>query len=101
MKRLIDMELLLKDIENSRTDNPHTDGKIKLNHDYEHQHFMFLTVKQPIAFDIDKVIEQLLAKIQPNVDCETGEPCWNWVIDMNNELIGECIDIIRKGGLEE
>ncbi len=49
------------------------------------------------AYDVDQVIEKLADKILPNEDIDTGEPCYNWVVDMQNELIGECIDIVRGG----
>ena len=49
----------------------------------------------PTAYDVDKVIEQLADKIDPNIDMDTGEHCNNWVVDMQNEIIGECIDIVR------
>lgn len=47
------------------------------------------------SYDVDKVIEQLADKIDPNIDMDTGEHCNNWVVDMQNEIIGECIDIVR------
>lgn len=53
------------------------------------------------AYEIDKVVEQLENKIDPNVDIDTGEPCNNWVVDMQNKLIGECIDIVKAGGKHE
>lgn len=54
----------------------------------------------PIAFDVDKVIEKLADKIEPNEDFETGEPCNNWVVDMQNELISDCINIV-KGAVKD
>ena len=55
--------------------------------------------------DADKVVRRLKEKIDPNVDRDTGEPCDNWVVDMQNELIGECIEIVlselEKGGREK
>lgn len=99
MGRLIDSDLLLYDIEKSMNDNPHAENKVAINHRNEHLHFMNLLSKQPSAFDFDEVIKQLCDKIQENVDGETGEPCWNWVVDMQNKLICECIDIV-KGGLK-
>ena len=52
----------------------------------------------PTAYDVDKVIEQLADMIQPNVDVETGERCENWVVDMQNDIIEDCIKIVMKGG---
>lgn len=37
--------------------------------------------RQPTAYDVDKVVEQLEKGIDPNVDCDTGEPCNNWAVD--------------------
>ena len=55
---------------------------------------------QPTAYDVDKVVEQLEAKIQPNEDFLTGEPCDNWVVDMQNDLIIECISVV-KGAVKD
>lgn len=44
---MIDEELLLEEIEKSMNDNPHTDGKIAMNHTTEHQHFMVMVNRQP------------------------------------------------------
>ena len=52
----------------------------------------------PTAYDVDKVIEQLTDMIESNVCCETGEPCDNWVVDMQNDIIEDCIKIVMKGG---
>lgn len=51
----------------------------------------------PTAYDFDKVIERLADKIDPNEDVDTGERLENWVVDMQNHLIGECIDVVRSG----
>ena len=53
----------------------------------------------PTAFDLDKVIAELEKMIDPNVDSETGIPCDNWVVDMQNEIIKKCIEIVQKGGI--
>jgi len=55
----------------------------------------------PTAYDLDKAVDKLIERINPNVDYETGEPCNNWVVDMQNELIGDCIDIVRGGVVNE
>lgn len=52
----------------------------------------------PAAFDLDKVIAEMEEMIDPNVDSETGMPCDNWVVDMQNEIIAKCIEIVKKGG---
>ncbi|MGN6715414.1 hypothetical protein [Anaerocolumna jejuensis] len=53
------------------------------------------------VYDMDKVIEQLESKIDPNEDIDTGEPCYNWVVDMQNDLISECIKIVLGGSYAE
>jgi len=55
----------------------------------------------PTAYDVNKVIEQLADKIDPNEDIETGENCNNWVVDMQNDLIDDCIKIVKGGGISE
>ena len=62
-------------------------------------HFIELIEKQPTAFDVDKVIAELEEMIDPNVDFQTGVPCNNWVVDMQNEIIKKCIEIVQKGGV--
>lgn len=53
----------------------------------------------PTAFDLEKVIAELEEMIDPNVDFATGIPCDNWVVDMQNEIIAKCIEIVQKGGV--
>ena len=53
----------------------------------------------PTAFDLDKVIAEMEEMIDPNVDFATGIPCDNWVVDMQNEIIAKCIEIVKKGGV--
>lgn len=93
--KLVDVDIVLKFIEDIKCDNniPKNYGTIL--------DIMRFIRNQPTTYDVDKVIEQLVDKIDPNVDTETGEPCWNWVVDMQNEIIGECIDIVRGGGIDE
>lgn len=55
----------------------------------------------PTAYDLDKVIERLADKIDPNEDMDTGEHLENWVVDMQNEIIGACLDIVRSGVVKE
>ena len=50
----------------------------------------------PTALDVDKVIAELEEMIDPNVDFETGMPCNNWVVDMQNEIIKKCIEVVQK-----
>ncbi len=55
--------------------------------------------EQRTAYDLKRVLDMLCEKIDPNVDMDTGKPCDNWVVDMTNETIGECIEIVRSGGV--
>ena len=57
--RLIDRDLLLSEIEKSRGKNPHKDYKIRANHTIEHDHIAHLVLEQPVAYDVDKVVEGL------------------------------------------
>lgn len=36
----------------------------------------------PIAYDFNKIVSGLNEMIEDNVDCDTGERCENWVVDM-------------------
>jgi hypothetical protein len=55
----------------------------------------------PTAYDVGKVVEKLAEKIEDNIDIDTGERCDNWFVDVQNELIEECIDIVKAGGKDE
>ena len=52
----------------------------------------------PTVYDVDKVVGQLIEEITPDTDPDTGEN--NWVVDMQNEIIGRHIDIIRNGRIK-
>lgn len=56
---------------------------------------------QPTAYDIDKVVNELEKRIEPNVDCETGEPCNNPCVDCENDTISKCIVTVIAGGIEK
>ena len=60
-----------------------------------------ITKGLPTAYDVEKVITKLADKIDPNKDIDTGESCNNWVVDMQNELIDECIKVVKGGGIDE
>lgn len=55
----------------------------------------------PTAYDVNKVVEQLQQDIDPNVDCDTGEPCNNWAVEMQNDLTEKHIEIVKGGGVDE
>ena len=59
MGRLIDVDDLLKAVEESNKNNPHKNPMVRLNHAKEHEHFMHLINNQPTAYDVDKVIARL------------------------------------------
>lgn len=59
MGRLIDEDKLMKDIEESMITNNHEDGRLRVNHNSEHQHFMYIVAKQPTAYDVNMVVNQL------------------------------------------
>lgn len=70
--RLIDANLLLKDIERSREKNPHGDSKIRANHTIEHDHIAHLVLEQPVAYDVDKVVERLEQMALDTSDTQIG-----------------------------
>ena len=56
-----------------------------------------LITVMPAAYSVDNVVEALRKDIEDNVDCDTGEPCNNWVVDMVNEITERHIQIVRMG----
>lgn len=87
---LIDRDLLLSEIEKSRGKNPHKDSKIRANHTIEHDHIAHLVLEQPVAYDVDKVVEQLeKAKYEDEL-----YPC-NLAVE-----IEEAKSIVKSGGIE-
>lgn len=56
-----------------------------------------LITVMPEAYSIENVIEALRKDIEDNVDCDTGEPCNNWVVDMVNEITERHIEIVKRG----
>lgn len=88
--RLIDRDLLLSEIEKSRGKNPHKDSKIRANHTIEHDHIAHLVLEQPVAYDVDKVVERLeKAKYEDDL-----YPC-NLAVE-----IEEAKSIVKSGGIE-
>jgi hypothetical protein len=59
MSDLISRKALIKENELSMHDNQHKESKISLNHLNEHQHFLNMISKQPTAYDVDKVVEEI------------------------------------------
>lgn len=54
-------------------------------------------IAMPAAYSVENVIEVLSKDIEPNVDGDTGEHCYNWVVDMVNELTERHINIVKMG----
>lgn len=54
-------------------------------------------IAMPAAYSVENVIETLSKDIEPNVDGDTGEHCYNWVVDMVNELTERHINIVKMG----
>ena len=90
--RLIDRDLLLSEIEKSREKNPHKDSKIRANHTIEHDHIAHLVLEQPIAYDVDKVVERLKEKILNTSDTQIGISA--------RMAFGKSIEIVKSGGIE-
>jgi len=93
--RLIDADILINKVEKSLIDNPHTEGKVSANHNYEHQHFMRIITKQPTVYDVDKVVESL-------EECKCSEEDANREEDiyMRNAHIQMCINVV-KGAIKD
>lgn len=53
--------------------------------------------KVPTAYDLDKVVNGLNEMIEDNVDMDTGERCENWVVDMCNDLVLKCGEVVKSG----
>ncbi len=77
---------------------PRLDSSRKGSLEYQKLYSVFVSVQEvPVAYDVDKVIAEMAEGIEDNMDCETGEHCNNWVIDMQNDLISHCMRIVKAG----
>lgn len=90
---LISRKALMQEIEKSMNNNPHTEPKVKVNHEQEHKHFMCLLSKQPTAYDVEKVVEELQSLSNAEADYYYANS--NDVIDRET-----AIDIVKRGGVE-
>lgn len=52
--------------------------------------------QSPTAYDVNNVIVKMSQKVESDIDVETGEPLNNWVVEMNNDLIADCIQIVTS-----
>lgn len=84
---LISRKALMQEIEKSMNNNPHTEPKVKVNHEQEHKHFMCLLSKQPTAYDVEKVVEELDEYITK-------------IVGRNSALYQTIMRIVREGGVE-
>lgn len=106
--RLIDADELIKEIENSRNNNPHKDCRVKRNHDIEHLHFMKMVYDQPTAFDKEKVIEHITNLANAEVDMSDDEEelvdVEDWFDEGRSqgrfEAYRNSVEIVEKGGIE-
>lgn len=89
--RLIDADELIKEIEQSKNDNPHKNIHVKRSHDIEHDHFIKMVTQQNTAFDKEKVIEELQ---------DAGQSCHEDNDTYGVEAIEYAIEIVEKGGIE-
>lgn len=92
--RLIDADLLLERIAESRKKNPHGDSKIRANHTIEHDHIAHLVLEQPTAYDVDKVVERLEETLL-NLTFHKDNNSKTW-----NKAIHNAIEIVKSGGIE-
>lgn len=106
--RLIDADELITEIENSRNNNPHKDCHVKRNHDIEHGHFIKMVNDQPISFDKEKVVEELVELRQREYNDSDEESETMDVEEIYDEgrsqgrfeAYHRAIEIVEKGGIE-
>ena len=83
--RLIDEEVLMKDIQNTITEKSSTID------------WMNMIYRQPVAYDVDQVVEQLeeirLNKTCNKEKCDAKELCRICVVD-------DAIEIVKGGGVD-
>ena len=100
MSRLIDVDKLIKRFEVLRDE--HETHSISYNALYE------ILVKEPTAFDMEKVVEQLEEKTDflkdctkyGNKDAEQQEKSYSTMMMYEiADLVEDLIDIVKKGGL--
>ena len=54
-KRLIDANALAGEVDNSKYNNPHTNGRVKINHYNEHDHFLRMILDAPTVDAVEVV----------------------------------------------
>ncbi len=91
--RLIDADKLLEHLETL-----YKDSVKDMPEEFCALYCMFSTIisQSPVAFDINNVIIKLSSKIEENIDIDSGMLLDNWVVDMNNDLIADCIQIVAS-----
>lgn len=97
--RLIDADELIKEIEQSRNDNPHKDCCVKINHDMEHDHFIKMVMQQKTAFDKNNVINEIKeykedAEEWAKKSTENPDEFYTYADAYKN-----CLEIVEKGGI--
>lgn len=102
--RLIDADELIREIEQSRNNNPHKDCHIKRNHDLEHDHFIKMVSEQTTAFDKGKVIKELREELNLS-DAEKERCARENPLQFDSAKgyangIANSIEIVEKGGIE-
>lgn len=98
--RLIDADSLIEEIGIALKDNPHSDARIRRNHDTEHMHFMRLVSAQPTAFDKEKVMKEIKeyqedAKDWARKPIEKAEE-----FQIYADAYNRCLRIVEEGGIE-
>lgn len=98
--RLIDRDLLLSEIEKSREKNPHKDSKIRANHTIEHDHIAHLVLEQPVAYDVDKVVERLEELMKAECEEDFDEEYENGISVGKYRAYADAVEIAKSGGIE-
>lgn len=97
MSDLISRSTLIRDIKESRAYNPHKDGKIRFNHDTEHQHFLRIVYDQPVICDMDTIIEKIASEM---FSAELHGDEWDGQTVDNLLCMGDVYEIL-KGAIKD
>ena len=87
---LISRSALMKEIEKSLKENPHSDAKVAGVHCHEHRHFMVMVATQPTAYSVESVVERL--EEYSTLPITEDEECWI--------LLDDAIEIVKAGGTD-
>lgn len=101
--RLIDADKLLECVEVSMLNNTHRNKNAALCHVSEHRHFIKMIVKQPTAYDVEKVVKELedLKMRYFLTIANTGDVDKDCAYLNIANTIDRAIEIVKRGGRDE